>query len=92
MAVVMLVSGAVWGPYLAVEATALQQWVDPARHGRLFGVQHALLGVASPVGAAAGSLLLSRVSSITVLTAALAGCLVAGVVTLLNRAVWRPPA
>jgi predicted MFS family arabinose efflux permease len=91
-AAVMLISGTVWGPYLAVEATALQQWVDPSRHGRLFGIQHALLAVASPLGAAAGSLLLSHVSSITVLTTALAGCLVAGIVTLLNRAVWRPPA
>jgi predicted MFS family arabinose efflux permease len=90
-AAVMLVSGAVWGPYLAVEATALQQWVEPAWHGRLFGIQHALLAVATPVGAAAGSLLLSRVSSTTVLTAALLGCLLAGLVTLLNRAMWQRP-
>jgi predicted MFS family arabinose efflux permease len=77
-AAVMLASGAVWGPYLAVEATALQQWVAPAWHGRLFGIQHAILGVASPLGAAAGSLALARVASGTVLGAAMAGCLVAG--------------
>ena len=89
-AVVMAVSGVVWGPYLAVEATALQQWVEPAWHGRLFGIQHALLGVASPVGAAAGSLALARVSSRTVLGAALLGCLAAGLAIGSTRAIRRP--
>jgi len=91
-AAVMLVSGAVWGPYLAVEATALQQWVEPAWHGRLFGLQHALLGVASPVGAAAGSLALASVSSRTVLGAAMLGCAAAGLVIGSTRAIRRPPA
>jgi predicted MFS family arabinose efflux permease len=91
-AVVMAVSGAVWGPYLAVEATALQQWVEPAWHGRLFGIQHALLGVASPVGAAAGSLALVRVSGRTVLGAALLGCLAAGLAIGSTRAIRRPSA
>jgi predicted MFS family arabinose efflux permease len=91
-AAVMLVSGAVWGPYLAVEATALQQWVEPAWHGRLFGIQHALLGVASPLGAAAGSLALARVASGTVLGAAMAGCLAAGLGIGATRAIrQRPP-
>jgi MFS family permease len=91
-AVVMALSGAVWGPYLAVEATALQQWVEPAWHGRLFGIQHALLGVASPVGAAAGSLALAHVSSRTVLGAALLGCLAAGLAVGSTRAIRRAPA
>ncbi len=91
-AAVMLVSGAVWGPYLAVEATALQQWVEPAWHGRLFGIQHAILGVASPLGAAAGSLALASVSSRAVLGAALAGCLAGGLAIGATRAIRRPPA
>jgi hypothetical protein len=86
-AAVMLVSGAVWGPYLAVEATALQQWVEPAWHGRLFGIQHALLGVASPLGAAAGSLALAKVSSGAVLGAAMAGCLAGGLAIGATRAI-----
>jgi predicted MFS family arabinose efflux permease len=91
-AAVMLVSGVVWGPYLAVEATALQQWVEPAWHGRLFGIQHALLGVASPLGAAAGSLALARVDSGTVLGVAMVGCLVAGLGIGATRAIrQRPP-
>jgi MFS family permease len=90
-AAVMLVSGAVWGPYLAVEATALQQWAEPAWHGRLFGIQHAILGVASPLGAAAGSLALARVPSRTVLAAAMAGCLVAGLAIGATRAIRKPP-
>jgi predicted MFS family arabinose efflux permease len=89
---VMLVSGAVWGPYLAVEATALQRWVEPAWHGRLFGLQHALLGVASPLGAAAGSLALASVSSRTVLGVAMLGCAVAGVSIGATRAIRRTPA
>jgi predicted MFS family arabinose efflux permease len=84
---VMLVSGAVWGPYLAVEATALQQWVKPAWHGRLFGIQHALLGLASPLGAAAGSLALASVSSRFVLGAAMAGCLAGGLAIGATRAI-----
>jgi predicted MFS family arabinose efflux permease len=91
-AAVMLVSGAVWGPYLAIEATALQQWVEPAWHGRLFGIQHAILGVASPLGAAAGSLALASVSSRVVLGAALAGCLAGGLAIGATRAIRRPPA
>jgi hypothetical protein len=91
-AAVMLVSGAVWGPYLAVEATALQRWAEPAWHGRLFGIQHALLGVASPVGAAAGSLALARVPSRMVLGAALLGCLAAGAVIGVTRTIRRQPA
>lgn len=91
-AAVMLVSGAVWGPYLAVEATALQQWVEPAWHGRLFGIQHAILGVASPLGAAAGSMALASVSSQAVLGAALAGCLAGGLAIGATRAIRRPPA
>jgi hypothetical protein len=90
-AAVMLVSGAVWGPYLAVEATALQQWAEPAWHGRLFGIQHAILGVASPLGAAAGSLALASVPSRTVLAAAMAGCLVAGLAIGATRAIRKPP-
>jgi MFS family permease len=86
-AAVMLVSGAVWGPYLAVEATALQRWVEPAWHGRLFGIQHALLGVASPLGAAAGSLALATVSSGAVLGAAMAGCLAGGLAIGATRAI-----
>jgi predicted MFS family arabinose efflux permease len=89
-ATVMLFSGAVWGPYLAVEATALQQWAEPAWHGRLFGIQHAILGVASPLGAAAGSLALARVPSRTVLAAAMAGCLVAGLAIGATRAIRKP--
>jgi predicted MFS family arabinose efflux permease len=91
-AAVMLVSGVVWGPYLAVEATALQRWVEPAWHGRLFGIQHALLGLASPLGAAAGSLALDRVASGTVLGAAMAGCLAGGLGIGATRAIrQRPP-
>jgi predicted MFS family arabinose efflux permease len=86
-AVVMVVSGAVWGPYLAIEATALQRWTPPAIHGRLFGIQHAILAVATPLGAAAGSLALLDYSSKSILTVALLACLGAGLLALTSRSI-----
>jgi predicted MFS family arabinose efflux permease len=84
---VMVISGAIWGPYLAVEATALQRWVAPARHGRVFGTQHAVLAVANPLGAAAGSIALSHFSSANILAAVTVGCLIAGLLALTSPAI-----
>jgi hypothetical protein len=47
-AVLFLVGGAVWGPYTAVEIGALQRWVEPGRHGAVFGLQRSLLATATP--------------------------------------------
>jgi predicted MFS family arabinose efflux permease len=88
--IVMGVSGIVWGPYLAVEATALQRWTAPALHGRLFGTQHAILAVASPLGAAVGSLALLEFSSTDIITVAIVACLVAGLAALTTRSIRRP--
>lgn len=88
--IVMAVSGAVWGPYLAVETTALQQWVAPSFHGRLFGTQHAILSVVSPLGAAAGSVALVAISSTRILSAAILACLLAGLGALSCRSIRQP--
>lgn len=88
-AVVFFVSGAVWGPYSAVETTALQRWTPPARHGRLFGTQRALLQTASPLGAALGAAALDRTEPAVVLVASALGCTVAGLVVLGSRAARR---
>jgi predicted MFS family arabinose efflux permease len=88
--VVMGVSGIVWGPYLAIEATALQQWTPPSVHGRLFGTQHAILAVASPLGAAAGSVALLAFSSTEIITVAILACIIAGLAALTTRSIRRP--
>jgi hypothetical protein len=81
-AVLFLIGGALWGPYTAVEATALHRWVHPAHHGRVFGVQRSLLATATPLGAALGALGLERLSAAAVLGGSAAGCACAGLVAL----------
>jgi predicted MFS family arabinose efflux permease len=82
---VLLVGGAVWGPYTAVETTALQRWTAPADQGVLFGVQRGLLGTATPLGAAVGAAALEVLSPQLVLAASAAGCAAAGLLALASR-------
>jgi MFS family permease len=85
VAVVFLVGGAVWGPYAAVEASALQRWVHPSRHGTTFGLQRGLLRTAAPAGAALGAIALQHVPAHAVLGLSAAACLLAGALALLQR-------
>jgi predicted MFS family arabinose efflux permease len=80
-----LVGGAIWGPYTAVETTALQRWVDPSRHGAVFGVQRSLLASATPLGAALGALGVERFSAGPVLAASAGACGAAGLLALAHR-------
>ncbi|GAB2677980.1 MFS transporter [Kribbella swartbergensis] len=82
-AAIFLVSGAVWGPYSAIEATALQRWADPASHGAMFGTQRALLSIAFPLGAAAGAVAVDHVAPATILAVSALSCTVAGAVALI---------
>ncbi|MEV4364665.1 MFS transporter [Nonomuraea sp. NPDC049625] len=88
-AALFAVSGLVWGPYTAVEATALQRWAHPNWHGRLFGTQRALLMAASPLGAAAGAILLDHSPPAAILAGSAAACAVAGLVALAHPAMRR---
>lgn len=81
-AAIFLVSGAVWGPYSAVESTALQRWTDPAGHGTMFGTQRALLAIAAPLGAAAGAVAVDHLTPATILVASALSCSVAGALAL----------
>jgi predicted MFS family arabinose efflux permease len=81
-AAVFLIGGLLWGPYTTIEATALQRWVHPSRHGAVFGLQRSLLATATPVGAAAGALALGGLSAGTVLLLSAAGCAAAGALAL----------
>jgi predicted MFS family arabinose efflux permease len=80
-----LLGGAVWGPYTAVEVGALQRWVDPRRHGVVFGLQRSLLATATPVGAAIGAVALEGTAPGTVLAISAAACAAAGLLALANR-------
>ncbi|MGW6278393.1 MFS transporter [Kribbella sp. NPDC055071] len=73
-------AGAIWGPYSAIETTALQRWTDPRDHGRIFGTQRALLALAAPLGAAVGAIAHDHFSSAPILAASAVGCTVAGAI------------
>jgi hypothetical protein len=77
-ALIFLLSGAVWGPYSAIETTALQRWTDPATHGALFGTQRGLLAIASPIGAAAGAVAVDHYSPAVILATSALSCTLAG--------------
>ncbi|MEV0284026.1 MFS transporter [Kribbella sp. NPDC050820] len=81
-AAIFLVSGAVWGPYSAIEATALQRWADPASHGAMFGTQRALLSIAFPLGAVVGAVAVDHVSPAVILAVSALCCAAAGAVAM----------
>jgi predicted MFS family arabinose efflux permease len=89
-AVGFAVAGAIWGPYSAIETTALQRWTDPADHGRIFGTQRALLALASPLGAAVGALASDKFSPAAILAASAVGCALAGLAACLIPGLRRP--
>jgi predicted MFS family arabinose efflux permease len=80
--VLFALAGAVWGPYSAIEATALQRWTDPAEHGRVFGTQRAILTLAWPLGAALGAVAVDHLPPAPTLMLAAAGCAAAGLLAL----------
>jgi MFS family permease len=88
-AAVFLVGGVVWGPYSTVQTTAVQQWSDPAVHGRVLGTQRALLLTAAPLGAALGAAALDVAAPATILAVSSAGCALAGLGALALPALRR---
>jgi MFS family permease len=59
--------GLLWTPYAAVEATALQRLTPRHLHGRIFGLQRALVISALPLGAAIGAIAQDHVGASTTL-------------------------
>jgi hypothetical protein len=84
-AVLFLLGGAIWGPYTTVETTALQRWVDPARHGAVFGLQRSLLATATPLGAACGAVALRPGNAHLLLALSAGTCAIAGIAALAHR-------
>jgi predicted MFS family arabinose efflux permease len=88
---VMLAGGLVWGPYGAIEVAAIQALTPPRRHGTVFGLRRAIQVAATPAGAAAGGLLLTRLSPQAVIGLAAGACVLAGVANLLYPPLRRMP-
>jgi predicted MFS family arabinose efflux permease len=80
-----LLGGVVWGPYTTVETTAVQRWVDPSRHGAIFGLQRSLLASATPLGAGIGALALGYASPAVILGISASACSLAGLCALCSR-------
>jgi MFS family permease len=84
-----LLGGVVWGPYTTVEASAIQRWTPPSRHGFIFGLQRALLGTAAPTGAAIGAITIQCAAPHLILAISAALCAVAGLLALLDPGLRR---
>ena len=89
VSVLFLLGGAVWGPYTTVETTAVHRWVDPSRHGAVFGLQRSLLASATPLGAALGALALTHASPALILGISAGGCSLAGLLALTSKGLRR---
>lgn len=87
--IVFFISGAVWGPYTAIETTALHRWAPASQHGRLFGTLRALLQTATPVGAAIGSIAHEAFPAGPILAVSALGCVAAGIIALTLPSVRR---
>jgi predicted MFS family arabinose efflux permease len=89
-AALYFVTGVIWGPYAAIEATALQQWVPTRQLGRVFGAQRALTITAIPLGGAVGSLALEFASAPEIIGASAIACSLVGCAALCVRPLRRP--
>jgi MFS family permease len=89
---VMLAGGLIWGPYGAIETATIQRITPPRRHGTVFGIRRGIQVAATPAGAAAGGLLLTRLPPQAVIGLAAGSCVLVGVLGLLypplRRLAW----
>jgi len=70
-----LAIGILWTPYSAVEATALQRLTPAHHHGKVFGIQRALVISALPLGAAIGALAMDTAGVTAVLLGSGLACI-----------------
>jgi MFS family permease len=75
----MFFAGVVWAPYIAIEASVIQQLTPASAHGVVFGARRSLIILASPSGAAVGGLLLGSLPAATVIFLSGLACIAAGV-------------
>jgi predicted MFS family arabinose efflux permease len=89
---VLAVGGLIWAPYVTLEASLLQRLVPASLLGRAFGVRRAVTAAATPLGAAAGGLLLGHATPTAVIGLSAATCALAGTAALCLPALRRIPA
>jgi predicted MFS family arabinose efflux permease len=89
---VLAVGGLIWAPYVTLEASLLQRLVPAPLLGRAFGVRRAVTAAATPLGAAAGGLLLQDATPTAVIGASAVTCMLAGAVALCLPSLHRLPA
>lgn len=89
---IMAVGGLVWAPYTTLEASLLQRVIPADRLGRVFGIRRAVTAAATPLGAAAGGLLLHHVTPTGVIGLSALACMLAGTAALCSTALRRLPA
>jgi predicted MFS family arabinose efflux permease len=77
----------VWAPYEAVVLALVQRRVPPDRRGRALGARRAVTAAATPLGAAAGGLLLGPLDPPAVIGLSALACVLVGAVALLSPAV-----
>jgi len=82
----LALGGLVWGPYTPMETTLLQRNVPKAQLGRVFGARSTLLIAGSPLGLAAGGILLAFVPSTSVIALSAIASIVVGLGGLLSPA------
>lgn len=73
-----------WAPYVPIEASLLQQLIEPSLHGQVFGIRLALTTAAAPLGAVVGGLLLHYLAPDVVIGLSGIACILAGVGALLS--------
>jgi hypothetical protein len=81
----LFLGGLMWGPYTPMETTLLQRNVPKAQLGRVFGARSTLLTAGSPLGLAAGGILLAFVPSTGVIALSALACILVGLSGLASR-------
>jgi len=89
---ILALGGFVWAPYVALEASLLQRVVPASLLGRVFGARRAATAAATPLGAAAGGLLLHSATPTAVIGLSALACMLAGTVALRSPTLRRLPA
>lgn len=74
----LLIGGLMWGPYTSMETTLLQRNVPKEQLGRVFAARSTLLTGGTPLGLAAGGILLAFVPSTGVIALSAVACIVVG--------------
>jgi MFS family permease len=84
--VLLFIGGLMWGPYTPMETTLLQRSIPKAQLGRVFGARSTLLTAGSPLGLAAGGILLALVPSPIVIAFSALACILVGLSGLVSPA------